>query len=306
MKVLTIGASGFIGGELLEEFSKAHDVLGTFYSRPAEGFVHLDVRDKSKVEELVGSFKPDAILYLAANPNVEYCEDHPEETWQINVNGTANTLEIAEKLGAKFVYFSTDYVFDGKAGPYLENDTTNPINAYGRQKLASEEIIKKNLVNYLIIRTTIVYGWENTGKNFIMQMINALKEGRVMKVPKDQFGTPTYVKNLCRAVRELVEKDKTGVYHISGNDLIDRYKFAQNVASVFSLDKDLLIPISTSEFKNKAHVPEKAGLKVEKARKELKTELLGVKEGLELARKDIRKEVPTNEGRRKENQSANL
>ncbi len=288
-KALVIGASGFIGNRLLEEFSKTHNVLGTFYSRPVNKLVHLDVRDKSEVDYVVNSFKPDVILYPAANPNVEYCETYPEETYEVNVAGTKNTVEIAGIIGAKFVYFSTDYVFDGKDGPYLENDTPNPINAYGRQKLASEEIIKKNLVNYLIIRTTIVYGWENAGKNFIMQMINALKEGRAMKVPENQFGTPTYVKNLCGAVRELVEKDKTGVYHISGDDLIGRYRFAQNAANVFSLDKDLLIPIPTSKFKKKTHIPENAGLKIEKARKELKTELLGIKEGLKMAWKDIRK-----------------
>jgi dTDP-4-dehydrorhamnose reductase len=298
MKILIVGASGFIGGKLLKEFSKAHDVLGTFYTRSVDGLIHLDVRDKSKVNDLVSSFKPDGILYPAANSNVKYCEDYPEETRQINVTGTANTVEIAEKSGAKFVYFSSDYIFDGKNGPYHEDDTPNPINAYGRQKLASEEIIKKNMTNYLIIRTTIVYGWEKEGKNFIMQLIKALKKNQPIKVAENQMGTPTYVTNLCKAVRELVEKDKTGIYNIAGNDLINRYKFAQNAADIFSLDKELLIPILTSEFKDKANIPKNAGLIIEKARKELNTKLLGVKEGLEMAKKDIKKEVFTNDKKR--------
>ncbi|MCK4320995.1 SDR family oxidoreductase [candidate division WOR-3 bacterium] len=291
LRILIVGASGFIGYHLFEEFSKHHQVLGTFYNHPASDFIHLDVKDKVEIDEVLTSFLPDVIIYPAANPNVEYCETHPEETWEVNVKGTANTLEIAKKIKAKFIFFSSDYIFDGKEGPYLEEDNPNPINVYGRQKLASEELIKESLMDYLIIRTTVVFGWERNRKNFIMQMIHALKNGETMEVPEDQVGTPTYVKNLCLATRELIEKDKTGFYNISGKDLIDRYNFARIAATIFSLNENLLIPVSLSEFREGVPIPIKAGLKIEKAQYELETELLGVKEGLEIAKIDIERRI---------------
>ena len=167
LRILIVGASGFIGYHMFEEFSKQHHVAGTFYIHPANNFMHLDVKDKVEINEVLTSFSPDVIIYPAANPNVEYCETHPEETWEVNVKGTANILEIAKKIKAKFIFFSSDYIFDGKEGPYLEEDNPNPINVYGRQKLASEELMRESLKDYLIIRTTVVYGWERNGKNFI-------------------------------------------------------------------------------------------------------------------------------------------
>jgi len=287
LRILIVGASGFIGYHIFEEFSKHHQVAGTFYSHSTNNFIYLDVKDKMEINEVLTSFSPDVIIYTAYNPNVEYCETHPDETWEVNVKGTANIIEVIKKIGAKFIFFSSDYIFDGKEGPYLEEDRPNPINVYGRQKLESEELIRENLMDYLIIRTTVVFGWERNGKNFIMQMIYSLRSGEKMKVPEDQFGTPTYVKNLCIATRELIEKEKVGIYHIAGKDLISRYNFARIAAKVFALDENLLIPVSSSEFREKVTIPINAGLKIEKAQNELETDLLEVKEGLELAKKDI-------------------
>jgi dTDP-4-dehydrorhamnose reductase len=287
LRVLIIGASGFLGYHMFEEFSQYYEVLGTFYNHPIDNFMHLDVKEKVEIEEVLTSFLPDVVLYPAANPNVEYCETHPEETWEVNVKGTANTIEYVKKIGAKFVFFSSDYIFDGKEGPYLEEDNPNPINVYGNQKLASEELIREGLMDYLIVRTTIVYGWESDGKNFIIRMIRNLKDGKTMKVPEGQLGTPTYVKNLCLATRELIEKDKVGIYHVAGKDLIDRYDFARIAVDIFSLDENLLIPVSLNEFREKVPIPKSAGLKIEKVEYELETKMIGIREGLELAKKDI-------------------
>jgi dTDP-4-dehydrorhamnose reductase len=287
LRVLIVGASGFIGYYMYEEFSQYHQVAGTFYTHPANNFIHLDVKDKEEINEVLTSFSPDVIIYTAYNPNVEYCETHPEETQEVNVKGTTNVIGIIKKIKAKFIFFSSDYIFDGKEGPYLEEDSPNPINVYGKQKLESEELIRKRLTDYLIIRTTVVFGWERNGKNFIMQMIHALKNGKNMEVPEDQVGTPTYVKNLCMATRELIERDKTGIYNIAGKDLISRYNFARIAAKVFALDENLLIPVSPGKFREKVTIPINAGLKIEKAQNELETELVGIKEGLVLAKKDI-------------------
>ena len=222
MRVFIVGASGFVGRMMMEYLSKDHGTYGSFYSNPTEGLIHLDMTDQRAVRDILTSLKPDVIIHPAANPNVEYCEEHPIETWQVNVEGSKNIIEIAREIGAKFVYFSSDYVFDGTNGPYSEDDVPNPINEYGLQKLAVEKLIANSLDDYLIIRITVVYGWELHGKNFVMGLIKNLKNGEFMKIPCDQIGSPTYANNMVQAVKELIESDKTDIYHVAGTDVMDR------------------------------------------------------------------------------------
>jgi len=287
MNVLVIGASGFIGSSLVGQLSVRNRVLGTFCNRAVRGLVRLDMRNIGEIEDVARSFHPHVILVSAANPNVEYCEEHRDETWETNVKGTENVAKIAQRVEAKLVYFSSDYVFDGKDGPYGEGDTPNPISAYGKQKLASEELVRQMLEDHLVVRTTVVYGWEAEEKNFVMRMIRRLRNGHSMRVPNDQVGTPTYVDNLAAAVTELIEKDKQRTYHIVGPDLLDRYSFAKVVAEVFSLNPELLIPVPTSELGQKARRPLKAGLKTAKAQRELETQLVGVREGLATVKRNL-------------------
>lgn len=281
MRIFIVGASGFVGRIMFEYLSREHETYGSFYLNPVKGLIHLDMTDLKAVKEILTSLKPDVIIHPAANPNVEYCEEHPKETWQVNVEGSNNLIETARDIGAKLVYFSSDYVFDGTNGPYSEEDVPNPINEYGLQKLAVEKLIKNSLENYLIIRITVVYGWEKRGKNFVINLIKKLKNGEFTKVPCDQIGSPTYANNMVQAVKELIESDKTGIYHVAGTDLMDRYTFAKNVAKIFELDESLLIPVPTDKLGQKAKRPLKAGMKVDKVQKDISIRLMDVREGLE-------------------------
>lgn len=281
MRVFIVGASGFVGRIMFEYLSREHETDGSFYKNPVKGLIYLNMTDRKAVKEIVTSLKPDVIIHPAANPNVEYCEEHPMETWQVNVEGSKNIIETAREIGAKLVYFSSDYVFDGTNGPYSEDDVPNPINEYGLQKLAVEKLITDSLDNYLIIRITVVYGWERRGKNFVMGLIKNLKNGSSIKVPCDQIGSPTYANNMVQAVKELIETDKTGIYHVAGTDIMDRYTFAKNVADIFELDENLLIPITTNQLGQKAKRPLKAGMKVDKVQKDVSIGLMSVREGLE-------------------------
>ena len=281
MRIFIVGASGFVGRIMYEYLSKNHETYGSFYSNPAKGLIHLDMTDQNEVAEILTSLKPDMIIHPAANPNVEYCEEYPKETWQVNVEGSKNLIEIARDIGAKFVYFSSDYVFDGINGPYSENDIPSPINEYGLQKLAVEKLIKNSLENYLIIRITIVYGWERRGKNFVMGLIKNLKNGRSMNIPIDQIGSPTYVNNMVQVVKELIESDKIGIYHVAGTDLMNRYTFAKNVAEIFELDENLLIPVTTNQLGQIAKRPLNAGMRVDKVKKDVSIRVMNVREGLE-------------------------
>lgn len=292
MKVFVIGASGFIGNMLLNYFSREydiHNIQGSFYSHHCNGLVYLDMTDKYLVNKVIESFKPNVIIHPAANPNVEYCEEHPKETWHINVYGSKNIIESAKNIRSKLVFFSSDYIFDGTNGPYSEDDVPNPISEYGRQKLAIERLIKSFLEDYLIIRTTVVYGWERNGKNFVTQVIKNLANGKPMKIPYDQIGSPTYANNMIQAVKRLIELDKSGIYNISGSDLMDRYTFATRISEIFDLDKNMLIPVTTKELGQKAKRPLNAGMKIEKLQKDMSIHMMSVKEGLEHMKEHMKK-----------------
>jgi len=289
MKVLIVGASGLVGNALYRNFSKSkenYSVRGTYYSLKLDEFYQLDISDFFAVERLLKKEKPNVILLPAAISSVDYCEEHPQETKEVNVKGAKNLIRYTKLFNSRLVYFSSEYVFDGEAGPYTEEDEPHPINEYGRQKLEVENFIKQNLDNFLIIRTTVVYGWERKGKNFVMSLIKKLRNKETIKIPVDQISSPTYVRNLAEAVRELIEKGKRGIYNIVGNEIIDRYIFAKMVCKIFNFDSDLLIPITTEELEQKAKRPLKAGLKIDKARNELETKLVSPEEGLKLMKEE--------------------
>lgn len=278
---LVVGQSGQVGEHLFNSIRASGTwILGTYSSCPVDGACPLDIRDRSQIELLLKSAKPSVVYLPASITNVDYCEANPEESYKTNVDGIYNVLEVANKVGAKLVYFSSDYIFDGKSGPYEEDDITNPICVYGRHKLLAERYITFESDNYLIIRTTGVYGWEKQGKNFVYRLINTLKEGKTIRVPTDQISTPTYAPNLAQVVVELVEKGKSGVYNVAGTQRCSRYEFACEVARIYDLDTSLIYPVSTKELNQSAPRPLEAGLIVDKAREQVDTRLVGYEEGL--------------------------
>lgn len=290
MSILIIGASGFVGSLLYEILTREDKVVGTFYPRQLEvkGLKYLDITDRKSVEALIKEIKPAVIILTAALTYVEYCEDHPKEAFEINVLGTTNVALMAKEINAKLVFFSTEYVFDGKAGPYSEEDQPNPISYYGKTKLEGEKVIRDNLGDYLIIRTTVVYGYEKDGKNFIMQLIQKNKAGLIMNIPIDQYGSPTFRDNLVEATIELIQKDKRGIYNVVGCEVINRFDFSILSAEILGLDKNLIIPKTTIELGQKAPRPLKAGLKIDKVRQEIDIKLLSPKEGLEILKTQLR------------------
>lgn len=286
MRVLIIGASGLIGGAILVEFSDHQQTMGTYNSFPVEGLTRVDISDLEAIRRLTEQFGPEVILQPAALTDVNYCESHPDECWRINVDGTRSIAEAASRLGARHVFFSTEYVFDGTAGPYSEEDPPNPVSVYGRHKLAAEDAIRQVTNNHLIIRTTAVYGWERQGNNFVVRLLRGVREGKRVAVPTDQITSPTYAPNLAQAVRELVESDACGIYNVAGPDIVDRYSFAVATARIFGFPIDLIKPVVTTELNQAARRPLRAGLKVDKAQRKLSTSLQGVEAGLTAMREE--------------------
>lgn len=280
-KVLIIGASGLIGYSLYEHFLKDYKVLGTYNTHSFDNLIHLNLSNKTDLENILRKINPDVILLPAALTAVDYCEKNRDACWNTNVTGPNELINLIKKQDTKLVYFSTDYIFDGKNGPYSEEAEPNPLNFYGNAKLETEKNIQNNLIDYIIIRTTVVYGWEHLGKNFIFSLRESLNNGLSIKVPRDQIGTPTYVEDLAKVTYLLVSSEKKGVYNVAGPEIIDRYNFALTAANVFNLNKALIKPVTTSELKQLAERPLKAGLRIGKLLKNIKIKMRTPHEGLE-------------------------
>lgn len=285
MHTLIIGASGLVGGALRSVFPGA---VGTYFHNAAPDLVPLDIADPAAVTATIARVAPELILLPAAQPNVDRCETEPEESERINVTGTRNVAEAAARVGACLVYFSTDYVFDGLAGPYEPDAPTHPINVYGRHKLAAENLVRDIVADHLVVRACGVYGYQRSGKNFVMALTRLAAAGEQMRVPSDQWGTPTLADNLAAAVRELALGGRRGIVHPVGPDYLPRIEFARLAAEVFGYDDRFLVPITTPELRQPAARPLRGGVDNRSTQAMLHdTRLVGAREGLELMRQQM-------------------
>jgi len=289
LRILIIGTAGQVGGALLDVLkkNKNFEVVGAD-KISSKSVLFLDIRKRKKVNQFFQRIKPQVVILAAAFTDVDACEEHQILAHDINVKGVKNVAEAAKENLSKIVYFSTAYVFDGKKGNYGENDSPHPINFYAKTKLEAERIIQKELNNYLIIRTNWVFDLGYDQKNFVFRLINTLKKKEPLKVPNDQYGNPTLARNIAWVIEELIQKNKKGIYHIVGRDKMNRYQLAVKVAKYFNLDHKLILPVSSKVLKQRAPRPKKDDLNITKAKKELKTKLLSLKEALALLNQRIK------------------
>lgn len=283
-KQIVIGASGLIGSALLYELQKqSKSVIGTYNSKPSDGLVKLDLL--SEFESIIEDFRPNVIYLPASLTYVNYCEIHEEESYLANVKAVDRLVIIANKVKAKLVFLSSDYVFDGKAvSAYREDDAPSPINIYGKHKHQAEKLVKL-LSDYLIIRTSSAYGYDKNRKNFVYQLIDSNESGNKFKVFKDQVVTPTFSDDLAKTIITLVNKQIKGVFHIAGPKMLNRYDFANLICDIFSLDKNLIEPIhSENSLVNR---PLYSPLRIAKIEKLLNKKMIPPIVGLELMKKLI-------------------
>lgn len=262
MKALVIGASGFVGEYLMSVgHSRNHHVSGTYTAKPEPHLDFLDATDPDAVHRQIVAAGPDWVFMTAANPHVDLCEQDPPATRPINVEAVESVALTCREIGARLLFFSTDYVFNGSDGPYDEFATPAPLSEYGRQKLEAEHIAADLLPGaHAIARINVVYGWEKHGKNFFVRLLRNLRFGETATIPDDQFSTPTYVGDIAQMAWDVVEAGGTGTYHLTGPDFIDRFRFSQTIATVFDCDPGLVQPISTEELGQPAKRPLRGGL----------------------------------------------
>lgn len=269
------------------------EAIGTYQRRPAEeATLKLDVQDRDAVFACMRDVRPD-VMFLAVNTagGVDYCEENPDAARSLNVLGTRNVATAAAECGAKLVYYSTDYVFDGEAGPYAEEDEPSPVSVYGQTKLDAEEIVREVTLNHVILRTTAVFGWDRTSKNFAMQIWEALQAGRTMKVANDQWCNPTLADYLAEASVRIVQTEAIGVINVVGQDRVTRAGLAIALAKTMALDPKLIQPVPTFELGQAASRPLQGGLKTEKLHDLLGTRPLNLNESLKRLRRHWRAET---------------
>ncbi|MBY0009534.1 dTDP-4-dehydrorhamnose reductase [Paenibacillus typhae] len=230
MKVLVTGSAGQLGQDLVLLLQKqGHEVLGCDRQE-------MDITNLEQCMDIIGGFGPDAVIHCAAHTAVDAAETDVDAAYLINATGSRNVALAAERAGAKLVYISTDYVFDGMGTkPYHEYDNTDPQSIYGKSKRAGEILVQSLSSKFFIVRTSWVYG--KYGNNFVKTMLKLGQEKPLLQVVNDQKGSPTYTVDLARFLLELIQTEKYGVYHASNSEACTWYEFTQ---AIFTEAEDIL------------------------------------------------------------------
>jgi dTDP-4-dehydrorhamnose reductase len=285
VKTLVVGASGQVGTQMLAALGE-HALATSREGR--DGWVLLDLAELKDVEQaalLLDEWALDAIYCVGGMTYVDGCEADPDVARRTNAVGPGVLAGYAKRLGVPYVYFSTEYVFDGAAedpGPYAEEARTNALSVYGKSKLEGEERVLAANPAALVLRTTVVYGPDSREKNYLFGLMRNLASGTTMKVPEDQVSTPTYNRDLISAALALVAAGEAGVWHVAGPELLGRLEFAQMIAARLGLDASLLQGLSTAELGQPAARPLAAGLATDKLRqRHPELRMRTVAEGLE-------------------------
>ena len=306
--VLITGAHGFLGQHVVRLFieeSKCDLILTarekeTLFVGVGEearilAYHPLDITQRSAVKEVVGSTKPTVIVNCAGFVKVDDSEVKRELAWRTNVTGVEHIAEVARKIDARIVHVSTDLVFDGLRAPYSENDAPNPVNYYGRTKLASENVLRTSGLEHTIFRTCLVYGAaERANANYALSVVLALERGETIYAATDLYSTPTLVDDLALAIVRATERKRLGLYHVAGPQMLPRYEFAQKIAETFQLDAALIQPTTAAELKKRhtgeiprADRPVRNGLVSLKAQTDLGLRLSNVDEGLQVMERGL-------------------
>jgi len=295
-RVLVFGSNGLLGQKVSEMLLRGTASTVTLSSLegasvrpvdPAE-YVQADLTSKKEVKQLVARCEPDTIINCAAITNVDACEAERELAWKVNVGAVENIIEAARRTDATIVHVSSDYIFDGKNGPYAEDDRPEPVSYYGKTKLASENALRASGLKFLIARTMVLYGYAPGVKpNFALWLIQSLEKRSPVRIVDDQYGNPTLADDLAYGLLRGIELGRSGIYHIAGRDIVTRHEFALRIARSFNLDASLITPIKTAQLRQPAHRPLRSGLITLKAEVELGIHPSTIEQGLAVLKNQL-------------------
>ena len=284
MKTLLItGAYGQLGDACVKFLKNNYNITLSGVS-PSDGGVHLDIRSKSSIKKVLSDIDPDVILNLAALTDVDGCELDPQQAKDINFSGVKN---LCRDFNGHFIQISTDYVFDGKSGPYSEEDEPNPKSVYGKTKLFADNWLLDNYSKSTIIRTNILYSYtKRTKASFLKWVVDSLSDDQNIKVVNDQWNNPTWTESLSSVIYKIIDNQAFDLYHYGDRDILNRFDFSILISKVFNLDSSLIMPISSDELNQIAPRPRKSGL----ITKKIESELGIIPKSVETCLNEIRKQ----------------
>lgn len=285
-KILFTGITGLLGKYFLIEKPSGYEVTGTYnhsLNFQIPNSFKLDITDKKKTLSFIKKVKPNVVVHAASIGKVDYCESNPDEAYKVNVDGTRNVLEASRKVKAKFLFTSSNAVYDGESPPYNEDSLRNPLDAYGRTKVEAEDLITKSKVPYMIVRLMTMYGWPPLGarSNPVSWIIGELRQRKKVNIVDDIYNNHLSAGQAAEVMWKIIDlgKDKEK-YNIAGEDCTSRYDLALKVCKVFNLDASLITPVKNDFFKNIAPRPKNTCFDTLKIKRELKVKPSTISEGL--------------------------
>ncbi len=277
--ILVTGSNGLLGQKIIYALRNRQDVVcistsrGENRMREKSGYIYdsLDITDANSVDAAIVKYKPDSVINTAAMTSVDACEKNRDEAWEMNVAAVKNLISSCKKVNAHLVHLSTDFVFDGNNGPYVETDEPNPLSFYGHTKFEAEQLLMNSGLDWAILRTIIIYGVldDNSRSNVVLWTINSLKDKKTIHVINDQFRSPTLAEDLADACVSASMKKATGIYHVSGIEVMNILDIVKIVADFFKLDPQYIHPISSASLNQPAKRPPVTGFIIEKAMRDL-------------------------------------
>jgi dTDP-4-dehydrorhamnose reductase len=290
MRIFITGGTGLLGKALIESRSDNDEICSTYMGNyPIENYLgvkylQLDIRDVEGHIRIFRDFEPETVIHTASIGSPDYAEKHRKETKDINVIGTQRILSICERLGTKFIYISSNGIYDGERAPYEEESKAEPINFYGEVKLEAETITQQAKTKKAIVRPMLMYGWNHhfERSNIATQTISKLQKGEVIHAYNDVYANPLFSYSCAMAIWEIIKKEKYDVFNIAGAERVSIYQLLRKVAEIFDLDGNLIKPVQQGFFNELVKRPRDTSFKTEKMEKELDIKPLSLEEGLRL------------------------
>jgi dTDP-4-dehydrorhamnose reductase len=256
--ILVIGAKGMLGRDVMEELRSL-----SLYEVTGWDIDDIDIRVETDTVEKISRLAPEIVINLAAYTNVDECESQSEKAFAINGEGMRHVALGAVKCGARVVYTSTDYVFDGQKGrPYVEDDLPHPLNVYGRSKLQGERYVQELTEDGVIVRTQWLFG--RHGNNFVASVLRQARERKGLSVVDDQTGSPTYTVDLAKAISSLIQHNTEGIFHAANGNTCTWFEFGQSILEFSGITGVSIRPISSKELNRPAIRPPYSGLSCQK------------------------------------------
>ena len=291
LRLLVTGASGLVGSKVFTAArAQGVRVFGTYHEHALnhEKLLRADLASGEEIHRVVQNTAPDVIIHSAGLTDVDQCELETQRAFLVNATTTALLANECRRIGSHFVYISTDYVFDGRTGNYTESSQSNPVNAYGRSKLAGEESTLTASKTFCVARTSVVYGWGREYRaNIGSWAYQELRAARPIKIVSDQYASPTLNSQLARMLLEIAQKRTPGIIHVAGETRLSRYDLVRAIASEFKLDANLIVPIKSSSASWTAKRPPDSSLSVHKVKQLLDNKPLSVLEGVKTFAKEL-------------------